>query len=224
MTVTENIAAPFDLPDSAVAEAARRLSEEVSPAFVYNHTVRSYLFGRELAAAGGTGNDHDDELLFLACVLHDLGVTDYAIGDQRFEVEGADAAARFLREAGVEDDRVKTVWNAIALHTSPGLAQGFGVIEGLAQRGIAADIAGLGREQLRPEFAERVHAAWPRHDIGYALPAVIARQVHEHPAKGLPWTVPDHAHRRFDPATGSLDWFDIVQAGGWGDRPTAVNA
>ena len=222
MTVTDRPAAPFDLPDSAVAVAARRLAEEVSPEFVYNHTVRSYLFARELAVTTGAGRNHDDELLFLACILHDLGATEYANGDQRFEVDGADAAARFLRGEGVDDIRTRTVWNAIALHTSPGLAQGFGVIEGLAQQGIAADIAGLGREQLRPEFADRVHAAWPRHDIGYALPAVIARQVHENPAKGLPLTFPDHVHRLFYPETGVLTWFDVVAAAGWGDRPTGL--
>ena len=221
MTVTDHTATPFDLPDTAVAVAARRLCEEVSPGFVHNHTVRSYLFARELAVVTGVG-EFDDELLFLACVLHDLGVTDYANGDQRFEVDGADAAARFLREEGVDDTRARTVWNAIALHTSPGLAQGFGVIEGLAQWGIAADIAGQGREHLRKDFTDRVHARWPRHDLGYALAGVIARQVHENPAKGAPLSFPAHVHSLFYPQCGSLGWFDIVEAAGWGDQPTGA--
>lgn len=226
MTVTDHTQERFDLPDTALAEAARRLSAHVSPAFVYNHSVRSYLFARELAAAAGAraDGDYDDELLFVACLLHDLGVTEYANGDQRFEVDGADAAARFLRGEGMDEARTKTVWNAIALHTSPGLAPGFGVIEGLAQRGIAADIVGQGRDQLRTGFAERVHARWPRHDLGYALARVIARDVHENPAKGLPLSFPDHLHQLHYPDSGSLTWFDIVEAAGWGDRPTPTDA
>jgi hypothetical protein len=219
VTVTHHTSTSFDLPESAVAVAALQLCRKVSEDFVYNHTVRSYLFARELAAVDGS-RDVDDELLFLACVLHDLGVTDYANGDQRFEVDGADAAARFLRGEGVDDARTQTVWNAIALHTSPGLAHRFGIIEGTAQRGIAADVVGQDRERLRDGFAGRVHAQWPRHDLGHALSRRIAQQVHDNPAKGLPLTFPDQMRREYFPEAGSLTWFDVVAAAGWGDRPT----
>ncbi|MGV0645457.1 HD domain-containing protein [Mycolicibacterium sp. XJ2546] len=214
----------FELPDSDLAVSARRLAEEVSPEFVYHHCVRSYLFARELAAGDGlrAGRDYDDELVFVACLLHDLGVTDYANGDQRFEVDGADAAARFLRNQGVDEARTATVWSTIALHTSPGLAHRFGAVQGVAQRGIATDVVGLGREQLRSGFAERVHAAWPRHDLGYALAEVIARQVHHNPAKGEPLTFPAHVHAVYYPDAGALSWFDLVAAAGWNDQPPTV--
>ena len=219
MTVADPTATPFDLPDSAVAVATLRLCRDVSEDFIYHHTVRSYLFARELAAVDGP-HDVDDELLFLACVLHDLGATDYANGDQRFEVDGADAAARFLRDQGVDDARVATVWNAIALHTSPGLAHRFGVIAGTAQRGIAADVVGQDRDRLRPGFADRVHARWPRADLAHALSRRIAQQVHDNPVKGPPLTFPDQMHRQYYPEAGSLSWFDVITAAGWGDRPT----
>ena len=85
----------IDLPDSEIASAAKQFVYDVSPAFVAHHSLRSYLYGRELAAAKGLrpGVDYDDELVFLSCMLHDLGVTEHANGDQRFEVDGADAAA-----------------------------------------------------------------------------------------------------------------------------------
>jgi hypothetical protein len=222
MTATEHTATPFELPESEIAEAARRLTEQVSPEFVYNHCVRSYLFARELAAVDGLrpGADYDDELVYLACILHDLGATDYANSDQRFEVDGADAAARFLRGQGVAENRVRTVWTTIALHTSPGLAHRFGAVEGLAQLGIAADIVGQGRDRLRSGFAERIHAVWPRHDLGYALADVIARLVHDNPAKGGPLTFPGHLHELHYPQGGTLTWFDLVEAAGWNDRPT----
>ncbi|MGE2728908.1 HD domain-containing protein [Mycolicibacterium vaccae] len=221
MTLSDSTVASLDLPDTALAQASLALVSEVSAEFLLNHCVRSYLFGRELAAASGlrAGGDYDDELLFVACLLHDLGVTDHANGDQRFEVDGADAAAAFLREHHVDEARIRTVWNAVALHTSVGLAHRFGPLEGLAQQGIAADVVGEGRALLRPGFADRVHARWPRHHLGYALGAAIARQVQANPAKGAPLTLPALVHHQFHPDAPARGWFDIVESAGWGDLP-----
>jgi hypothetical protein len=211
----------MDLPDSDIASAAKEFVLEISPAFVANHSVRSYLFARELAAVKGLRSDvdYDDELVFLSCVLHDLGATDHANGDQRFEVDGADAAARFLRDRGVQEDRVTTVWQAIALHTSVGIAHRFGAVHAITHMGIGTDIVGTDRDMLAPGFADRVHASWPRHDLGYALTEVIARQVEANPAKGHPMTFPGHMHQLMYPATPAVTFLDVVGASGWNDQP-----
>jgi hypothetical protein len=211
----------MDLPDSDIASAAKEFVFDVSPAFVANHSVRSYLFARELAAVKGFRSDvdYDDELVFLSCVLHDLGATDHANGDQRFEVDGADAAARFLRDRGVQEDRVTTVWQAIALHTSVGIAHRFGAVHAITHLGIGTDIVGTDRDMLAPGFADRVHASWPRHDLGYALTEVIARQVEANPAKGHPMTFPGHMHQLMYPATPAVTFLDVVRASGWNDQP-----
>jgi HD domain len=224
--MTDNTGQPasgIDLPDSAIACAARQFAFDVSPAFVAHHSVRSYLFARELAAAKGLRGDvdYDDELVFLSCMLHDLGVIEYANGDQRFEVDGADAAARFLRDHGVPEARVSTVWQAIALHTSVGLAHKFGAEQAVAQMGISADIVGTDRQMLPPGFADRVHASWPRHDIGYALAELIARQVEANRAKGHPLTFPGHLHQLMYPTAAPVTWFDVVRSAGWNDQPSA---
>ncbi|MBI3225984.1 MAG: HD domain-containing protein [Mycolicibacterium cosmeticum] len=223
MTSHEDAAAArFGLPDSPVAVAARVLVRDVSPEFVYNHAVRSYLFARELSVADGTPDCRDDELLFLTCVLHDLGATEYANTDQRFELDGADAAAQFLEEHGVDAARVETAWTAIALHTSVGLAHRFGPLAAMAHMGIGTDIVGSHVQQLPQGFADRVHAAWPRHDLGYALAAVIADQAQLNPAKAPPMTLPDHFRRLMYPAQPAMNWFDAVDTAGWNDRPVAV--
>jgi hypothetical protein len=213
----------IDLPDSEIARAARQFVSDVSPAFVAYHSVRSYLFGRELAAAKGLRRDvdYDDELVFLSCILHDLGVTEYANGDQRFEVDGADAAARFLRDHGVPEARVTTVWQAIALHTSIGLAHKFGPEQAVAQMGIGADIIGLDRQMLPTGFADDVHSSWPRHDLGFALVELIADQIETNPAKGPPLTFPGHLHQLMCPTTPPVTWFDLVRTAGWNDQPRA---
>ncbi|AGB23921.1 HD domain-containing protein [Mycobacterium sp. JS623] len=109
----------IDLPDSEIACAAKQFVYDVSPAFVAQHSLHSYLYDRELAAAKGLQPDvgYDDELVFLSCMLHDLGVGSRARGQQRFEVEGADLAAELLIAHGVSTSDVDRVWEAIeAIH------------------------------------------------------------------------------------------------------------
>jgi hypothetical protein len=211
--------AQWDFPDSDVCSAALQLASNVSPEFIANHCVRSYLFARELAAGRGLRSDvdYDDELVFLSCILHDLGITGYGGGDQRFEVEGADAAARFLRGQAVAEDRVNTVWQSIALHTSVGLAERFGTEQSISYFGISLDINGMEKDLLSPGFAERVNAAWPRHDLGYAIAEAIARDIQSNPIKAPPFSFPAHIHEVFTGA--SIKFLDIVKNSGWNDQP-----
>lgn len=218
--MTVNDVTAWNFPESDICSAAMQLVTDVSPAFLTNHCIRSYLFGRELAAADGlrAGVDYDDGLVFLSCVLHDLGVTDYGGGDQRFEVDGADAAARFLSEQGVDEDAVRTVWQSIALHTSVGLADRFGPVHAVSHRGIALDINGFDKHRLSAGFAERVHTAWPRHDVGYAIAEAIASDTRANPMKAPPLSFPAHLHQLVN-GTPSPSFFDLVGVSGWGDRP-----
>lgn len=211
-------AAEWGLPDSEICTAALELAGSVSAEFLHNHCVRSYLFSRELAAVQGlrAGVDYDEETVFLASILHDLGLTEYGSGDQRFEVDGADAAARFLREHGLPDDRVTTVWQSIALHTSIGLGHRFGVEHAVCHSGIDLDVVGTRKELLPTGFADRVHAAWPRHDLGYAIFEAIGRGTGANPMKAPPFSFPAHVHAFFNGAP-LPDFAGIVATAGWGD-------
>ena len=86
--------------------------------------------------------------------------------------------------------------------------------------GIRADIVGTDKHLLPSGFADRVHASWPRLDVGYALAEVIARHIELNPAKGPPLTFPGHLQQLMYPATPPVTWFDIVRAAGWNDQPT----
>ena len=211
----------LDLPQTELTTAAQRFATNALPELVYNHSVRSYLFARAIAHAQGLiPLGDDDELLFLSCVLHDLGVTDAANGDQRFEVDGADAAATFLREHQVDPGRVEVVWQAVALHTSVGLAHRFGPVVALTSAGVGTDIVGIQRALLPTGFADLVHRQWPRHDLGFALSALVADQIEANPAKGIPTTLPAQMHQLTYPTSTPPTWFDLVDASGWGDQRT----
>ena len=89
----------LDLPPGRLAEASLALAQasEVQP--IVDHSIRSFLFARLLADHEGSVNDaaYDEDLLFAATVMHDLGLGEHARGQARFEVEGADLAAELLR-------------------------------------------------------------------------------------------------------------------------------
>lgn len=219
MTNPLDLAAQWHFPDSDVASAALRLLYDVSPEFIANHTVRCYVFARELAAVKGlrAGTDYNDETVFLSSVLHDLGLTKYGRGEQRFEVDGADAAARFLREHDLAEDQITTVWQAIAVHTSLGLAPRFGSDHAVTHFGISLDIDGSEKGLLPVGFADRVHAAWPRHNLDYAISSLIAQGIAENPRKGPPFTFPAHVyHLNGGP---QLTFEDVINNSGWGDQP-----
>ena len=149
---------------------------------VANHSLRSYLFAVLLAGHEGLrpGADFDPDLLFFACVLHDLGTSPAAGGTQRFEVDGADMAASFLTDNGVGARGVDLVWEAIALHTSPGIAERRGALAYLTRRGIGIDF-GPGSEFITDAQAQAVHARYPRLRMVSALADAIVRHAGRSP-------------------------------------------
>jgi hypothetical protein len=149
------------IPDSRLARAAATLAQEASPAHLYNHVMRSYVFAALLFDRRGTR--YDRELAFVACALHDLGlVEEYMTPTERFEVDGADAARRFLERWHVPPRRVELVWDAIALHTNSGIAARKAPEIAMVSLGAAADAAGLNLDQVSGDAVDAVLDAFPR--------------------------------------------------------------
>src|SRR6266480_5256602 len=105
------------LPTGPLAEASLALARSSESHPIVDHSIRSFLFARLLADHEGCLNDgaYDEDLLFAATVMHDLGLGEHAPGEARFEVEGADLAAAVLRQHGVAERDIDQVWEAIAL-------------------------------------------------------------------------------------------------------------
>ncbi len=179
-----------ELPDNPLARTTLELVTATESPPIANHSIRSYLFAMMLAARRGLRPDHDfdPQLVFLACTLHDLGLTPDGNREQRFEVDGADIAAEFLTHQGLPDSEVDTVWEAIALHTSPGIAERRGVVCELTRRGVGAD---FGREVdfIPEDQALAIHAAWPRLEIARSLSDLIVAQAIERPAKAPAYSI-----------------------------------
>ncbi|RZQ62353.1 HD domain-containing protein [Amycolatopsis suaedae] len=216
--------ATLDLPRTPLARQAFDLAAAAEEPYLFNHGIRCYLFGRELARARGAlpGEHYDDELVFLVCVLHDIGLTERAPSALRFEVAGADLAARLLEDNGITDHRVDVVWDAIALHTtahvheSPVFRRRRVVEIGIAQAGIGFDLGG-GAATLPPGYTELVHRRYPRLGGGRALTEAILAQALAEPGKAPPMTLAGEVLHQKHPALPYRTWADMVDANRWGD-------
>ncbi|WAJ46707.1 HD domain-containing protein [Mycobacterium sp. Aquia_216] len=205
------------LPDTSVAKAAIRLAQSTESPPVFNHSVRSYLFGQLIAAQEGMrpSADYDAEALFLGCVLHDLGAGSAAPGKERFEVEGADLAAALLTEHGCERALVDGVWEAIALHTSMGIADRRGALCHLVRSGVGVDF-GRNAEFIDDEIATAIHARYPRLSMARRLLDAIAAQAQRNPDAAPPYTFPYQVLR--ERQTDGVTLLELAASQGrWGD-------
>lgn len=143
---------------------------------VANHSFRSFLFGMLFAEREGIrpGDEFDPELLFLACVLHDLGTSPEARGGQRFELDGADMAAELLTGHGFGAEKVDLVWEAIALHSTPAIPERRGPIAALTRHGVGMDF-GRQAEIVTEDQAVAIHTRFPRLRMASSVADGIAR-------------------------------------------------
>ncbi|MEV6171639.1 HD domain-containing protein [Streptomyces sp. NPDC051954] len=216
--------ADLSFPTTRLARHAHKLVTETQQPFLRNHSLRSFLFARAAAEQQGRrpNEDYDLEVVYLICVLHDMGLTDEGNTDQRFELAGADFAARFLEEHGITDRRVDTVWDGIAIHTSQ--LRDSSVFQrrrpdiNTALTGISIDAgAPGGPDLLPPGFADRVHARYPRLGSSRALTESILEQVLANPRKAPPRTLPGEILHQRHPSLPYVTWDMTLDANPWAD-------
>lgn len=142
----------------------------------------------------------DERLIYVASMFHDIGTCDIHDHAQRFEVCGADGAVDFMQTHGTSDKAVlREIWTAIALHTSPGLAERMSPLTRLIRTGPKTD---FGHEQYRrllgEEFLNAAEAEFPRGDpekvLGDAVSGQAERRTGEErdskaPAVSWPWNL-----------------------------------
>jgi hypothetical protein len=156
--------AGISIPDSSMANQATELLLEHGTEFIYNHSLRVFLF----SSLNGKRNQlkYDQELLYVSSVFHDLGLTKhYSSSDLRFEVDGANAARDFLKSHGLPKESLQLVWDTIALHTTIGIAEHKEPEVALMYSGVGLDVMGEGYEQLSEENRIEIISAFPRNDF-----------------------------------------------------------
>ena len=173
------LASALAIPDSLLAKEATGILRENATDLLFNHSLRVYLFAAEL----GRQQKHrfDAELLYVAAVFHDLGLLEkFSSPDERFEVDGANAARQFLATHGLPEEQIRTVWEAIALHTTPGIPPYMAPEVAALYSGVLLDVLGRGYDRFPAELREEILARYPRkHFKQDFLPAYVAGFAHK---------------------------------------------
>jgi hypothetical protein len=149
------------IPDSKLGREITELVRDTESPLLFHHSSRVYYFG---ALAGKQrGLVFDPELLYAGAMFHDMGLTPkHSSKQERFEVDGANAAREFLRSHDIARSDIDTVWTAIALHTTPGIPRHMHPVVALVTAGVEMDVLGLSYQEYGDAARRAVVEAHPR--------------------------------------------------------------
>jgi hypothetical protein len=167
------------VPDSALARRARERISDAAGRVLLNHSVRCYAWAVELARHDGL--EFDPEILYVASMLHDIGlVAPYDLGGC-YEVDGGLAAERLARESGAADDRARAIYDVIALHNDEVLPPDAAAEVVLLWDSAGTDVTGNRYADVRPAIIPELLGAYPRLDFKRAFTTLLVDQASRKP-------------------------------------------
>lgn len=201
------------IPDTQLVREATRFVRESADDTVFHHSRRVFLWGMLKAAVRGW--DVDPELAYVGGMFHDLGLTGrYAASQQRFELDGADAAYGFLRDHGRSEGDARNVWLGIALHTTPEIPMHLAPEVAVVTLGVETDVLGFELEQITPAQRDEVVAAHPRPDFKNRILQAFNEGMAHRPQTTF-GTMNDDVLAHFDPAFQRADFVKIIRENAW---------
>jgi hypothetical protein len=148
------------VPDTPVISLAVEYAREHSEPYLFNHVMRSWLFAESLAQLNRVV--YDAEVLAVATLLHDLGLSPEFDGPLRFEVQTANAARSFAQRVGLDARRAQLIWDGAALNSTPSIALYKETEVRLCTLGIGLDWGGFGYESLTRDQIGVIVDRFPR--------------------------------------------------------------
>jgi HD superfamily phosphodiesterase len=204
-----------DIPDSALAREATELVREVASPLLFDHSRRVFVFGSLRGRAQGL--DFDPELLYVGAMFHDLGLTEkYRRTDQRFEIDGADEARRFLHSHGITGEAADRVWTGIALHTTPEIPLHMAPEIALVTRGVELDVLGIGYDAISDEQRAAVVAAHPRPDFKNRILEAFTEGIKDRPETTF-GNVKADVLAHYVPGFQRGDFVEVIQGSDWSE-------
>jgi putative nucleotidyltransferase with HDIG domain len=180
MSATRTTIAGIPIPDSALALEATDFVQDVSTQLLFHHSRRVFLWAS--LQAEKLGLDYDPELLYVGAMFHDIGLIEgHRSEHERFEIDGANAARAFLERHGLPEERVMTVWESIALHTTPEVPRYKQPEVRLVTLGVEYDVLGLHFDELSAEQRMEVLAVHPRTDFKTGIVEAFSAAMRDKP-------------------------------------------
>jgi hypothetical protein len=161
------------LPQSGLASAAARFAQQNCPDFLFNHCMRTFTFGALLLQRQRLS--FNAESAFVASALHDLGLLrpfESPLGS--FEIDGADAAEKFVLEHHQSAAQGDQVWHAVEMHDGKwALTARQGPEAMLVSLGAGTDVYGPDPGELEARQIAEVLAAYPRRQFKRRFTALL---------------------------------------------------
>jgi HD domain len=184
MSAAATTIAGVAIPDSTIAREATEFVQDVSTPLLFDHSRRVFLWGSLLAEM--LGLEHDPELFYVGAMFHDVGLLEgHRSAHERFEIDGANAARCFLESHGVDEADVMTVWESIALHTTPEVPQYKQPEVWLVTLGVEYDVLGLRVDELSPAHRSAVLGAYPRVGFRKGIVEAFSAGMRDKPASAF---------------------------------------
>lgn len=203
------------IPDSALAREATELVRDAASPLIFDHSRRVFVFGALRGREEGL--EFDPELLYVGAMFHDLGLTErFRRTDQRFEIDGADEARRFLGSHGVTGEAAGRVWNAIALHTTPEIPLHMEPEVALVTRGVELDVLGIGYDAISDGERRAVVEAHPRPDFKNRILAAFTDGIKDRPETTF-GNVKADVLEHFVPGFQRGDFVEVIKGNAWAD-------
>lgn len=161
--IVTRMLAGISVPNTPIVDQAVDLARQRCDPYLFNHAVRSWLFAVRLAQAERI--EHDEEVLAVGTLLHDITLNERFSGPRRFEVEGADEARDFAMRIGFDKRRAQLVWDSVALNSTPSIGLFKEPEVALCTTGIGLDVIGYRYDAVPPNEIATILAQFPRLDM-----------------------------------------------------------
>lgn len=173
--------ADFTPPRSPAATAALDIATRYHSPSLLNHVIRSWLWAEAFAVVEGR-TEIDHELVYVAALLHDVGIVPaFDNVSLSYEEAGGHVAVALTAGAGWSAERSGRALDVIIRHNWPSVDPAFDAEGYLLEIATGLDISGARPDALPADFVREVLDAHPRLDLAAEFGAGVTDQAGRKP-------------------------------------------
>lgn len=153
----------LSIPSTEAAREVQAVCAQLVPAHLQNHSFRTFAWATILGEHEGI--EHDRELLFIASMLHDAGLSEpHSMGVRSgcFTTVGSSLASEIGIRAGWRETSCRTAAEAVTLHMNPNVRLDDGPEAHLLARATRFDVVGNRFRCIDEATRAEVVRRWPR--------------------------------------------------------------